>query len=89
MQKNCSQLAENESIVFKIHSDIHHRKVFECGHVVRVNLESQTVCVIYLEGYKSRTADVSYNDMVAVYHPEGEFMRFENISGRSCLLCPN
>ena len=82
----CTDLKQNDQIVFKVYSDIFEKKIFETGTVVFVNDDSKTVCVSWLEGYKDRTDMVNFSDMVAKYDKTGEYMKFGNISGPSVLL---
>lgn len=81
--RKCSSLQENEQVVFKV--DPYHnneKRVFD-GSVIYVSPDRKQVCVCYLEGYKSRTDDIPYEDMLAVYDKEGNYMKFDNISGPS------
>lgn len=40
----------------------------------------------WLEGYKDYRKPIPFKDMLAVYNPNGEMMKFENVSGMSDLL---
>ena len=88
MNRNCSSLKPNEQVVFKIYSDIYKEKIPTYGNVTFVNTERRTVDVNWLEGYKDRHDTIAYEDMLAVYNPEGETMKFKGISGRSDILIP-
>lgn len=88
MIRECGSLKENEQVVFNRYCNIFKDKVPETGSVVSVNLNNNTVCVSWLEGYKDRKDDVPFEDMLAVHNPEGEMMRFKNISGNSDKLVP-
>lgn len=88
MVRECGSLKENEQVVFNRYCNIFKDKVPETGSVVSVNLNNNTVCVSWLEGYKDRKDDVPFEDMLAVHNPEGEMMRFKNISGKSDTLVP-
>lgn len=81
--RKCSSLLMNEQVIFKVYSDIYKEKIPEIGSVINVNNKRKTVAVCYLDGYKSRTEDISYEDMLAVYNPNGVIMQFNNISGPS------
>lgn len=83
---NVNDLKQNDQIVFKVYSDIFEKKIYETGTVVFVNHDSHTVDVCWLEGYKNRNNMVDYEDMVAKYDEDGEYMKFGNISGPSVLL---
>lgn len=85
----CSDLTENSEVVFNIYSDIHKEKRPETGNVLGVNKNNRTVCVCWLEGYKSRMNFIPYEDMLAVADENGEMMRFDNISGKSIKLTAN
>lgn len=83
----CSELEHGREIVFKV--DPYHKgnKELFTGHVIYVN--NKTVCVSYLEGYKSRTDDIPFEDCVAAYDKDGEMMSFGDpccIRGNSVLL---
>lgn len=54
-----------------------------------VNQDARAISVCWLEGYKNRTAMVDYEDMVAKYDKDGEYMKFGNISEPSVLLEPD
>lgn len=88
MNRKCTSLKRNEQVVFLIHSDIYNRKIPMDGSVISVNESTRKVDISWLEGYKDRHDSISYEDMLAVYNPEGEMMKFENISGKSDLLIP-
>ena len=88
MTRACTSLKKDEQVVFLCHSTIYDKKVPEIGNVIYVLPEKKTVCVCYLEGYKSRTEDVPYEDMLAVYDKDGEEMYFDNIHGPSRKLSP-
>lgn len=83
---NVKDLKENDQVVFKVYSDIFEKKIYETGTVVSVNQDSHAVDVCWLEGYKNRNDMVDYEDMVAKYDKDGEYMKFGNISGPSVLL---
>lgn len=82
----CSDLKISTPVVFKTYSDILERKIPMDGNVIAVIPETRNVVVCWLEGYKSRTDNIPYEDMIAAHDPNGEMMRFENISGKSVLL---
>lgn len=86
MDLKCSELKENAQVVFKIYSDIFKRKICEIGSVIYVLPNRREVCVCYLDGYKSRSENIPYEDMVACYDENGEMMSFNNIKGKSVLL---
>ena len=82
----CSELTKNRPVVFNLHNEIYGEKKPIDGTVVYVLHEKRTVCVSYLDGYKSMTEDIPYEDMLAAYDKNGEMMRFDNIKGPSVLL---
>jgi hypothetical protein len=82
----CSELKVNAQVVFKIYSDIFKRKIYEIGSAIYVLPNRREVCVCYLDGYKSRSENIPYEDMVACYDENGEMMFFDNIKGKSVLL---
>ena len=88
MNRKCTSLKLSEQVVFKIYSDIYKEKIPMDGTVISVQEDINKVCVIWLDGYKSRTDFISFEDMLAVYNPNGEMMKFKNISGKSDLLIP-
>lgn len=87
MARKCSSLKENEIVVFEVKSTIIEGKnaVYD-GNVIYVDNEQRIVAVCYLEGFRSRTADIPFEKMKAVYNPKGEEMWFDNIHGPSDLL---
>ena len=86
MSLKCSELKENAQVVFKIYSNIFKRKIYETGSVIYVLPNRREVCMCYLDGYKSRSENIPYEDMVACYDENGEIMSFDNIKGESVLL---
>ena len=86
MGLKCSELKVNAQVVFKIYSNIFKRKIYETGSVIYVLPNRREVCVCYLDGYKSRSENIPYEDMVACYDENGEMMSFNNIKGKSVLL---
>lgn len=88
MNRKCISLQPNEQVVFKIHSDIYGKKIPMNGSVISVYENTKKVCVSWLEGYKDRSDIIPFEDMLAVHNPNGEMMKFDNISGKSDLLIP-
>lgn len=82
----CSELEKNRPVVFNVVDDITKKKEPMDGSVIYVLPERRTVCVGFLEGYKYRTEDIPYEDMLAAYDKDGEMMKFDNIKGPSVLL---
>jgi hypothetical protein len=82
----CSDLQKNRPVVFNLFDEIYGEKRPMDGSVIYVLPEKRTVCVSYLDGYKSLTEDVPYEDMLAAYDKDGEMMKFDNIKGPSVLL---
>lgn len=89
MIRECKTLQEDESVIFLRYCDIKKEKIPEVGCVVNVNLNNDTVCVSWMDGYKDRKDDIPFKDMLAVFNLEGENVRFGNISGPSDLLVPD
>ena len=85
-KRTCASLKQGEQVVFKIYSDIYEEKRPMDGFVIYVNTDRRVVWVSYLEGYKDRSDAIPFEDMLAVYNPNGEMMNFDNISGKSDLL---
>lgn len=83
---NVKDLKENDQVVFMVYSDLFKKKIYETGTVVFVNQDARAISVCWLDGYKNRNDMVDYEDMVAKYDKDGEYMRFGNISGPSVLL---
>lgn len=88
MERKCTSLKPNEEVVFNLMSDIYKRKIPMVGSVIVVRDDTKKVCVSYLEGYKDRHESIPFEDMIAVHNPNGDMMKFDNISGRSDLLLP-
>jgi hypothetical protein len=82
----CSELTKGRPVVFNLNSDIYGKKVPMDGSVIYVLPEKRTVCVCYMDGYKSMTEDIPYEDMLATYDENGEMMKFDNIKGPSVPL---
>lgn len=88
MNRRCSSLQNNEQVVFNTYCDIYKKKIPMVGSVTGVNKNTRKVCISWLEGYKSRLDFIPFEDMLAVYNPNGTMMSFMNISGKSDLLIP-
>lgn len=85
----CSELNFGLAVVFKTYSDILKRKYYEVGTVLHVDMDRGKVWVSWLDGYKDRRKPIPFKDMVAAYNENGEYMKFENVSGNSILLTAN
>ncbi len=85
INRKCSDLKLNENVVFKVSVYGDEEEIYD-GNVLSVNKNNNTVTVCYLEGYHSRTDNISFKNMLAVYDENGEYMKFDNISGKSALL---
>lgn len=90
MERKCSSLKGNEAVVFKrpCFEIDDKRKIEEWGNVCYVDTKRRIVSIIYLEGWQSRYYDCPFEDMLAVYNPDGEYKKFGCISGRSDTLSP-
>ena len=86
MKRTINSLLPGESVVFNIYNDILGRKSPIDGTVDFVDKERKFVSVSYLYGYQNRDAFIPYEDMLAVYNPNGDDMVFECISGKSDIL---
>lgn len=84
--RKCSDLKEMEQVVFRVDPYYQENKEVFFGDVINVYPESKRVDVVYLEGYKSRSDAIPYDDMFAVYDEDGEWMSFGGVSGKSILL---
>lgn len=82
----CSALQADAEVVFMAYSAIHKRKVPEVGTVLWVDEDEKTIAVVWLDGYKSRTEDVPYEDMLVVYDKTGTEMSFGCFRGPSAKL---
>lgn len=86
MSRPCSSLCKDEIVIFLCYNDIYNKKIPTDGNVIYVDYVRHEVCVCYLDGYKSESDFIPYEDMIAVHDPEGEQMSFDHISGPSQLL---
>lgn len=83
----CSDLKFNDVVVFNVTVYAGGKEEIYDGNVISVNNERKTVCVCYLEGYKSRTDNIPFEKMIAKYDENGEEMLFGGwIRGKSILL---
>jgi|GEM_PF-2354056 len=85
INRKCSDLKQNDNVVFKVSVYGDEKETFD-GSVIYVNNVNKTVSICYLEGYHSRTDNIPYSNMIAVYDLNGEHMKFDGISGKSALL---
>lgn len=79
-------LKSGDIVVFNIISNIYNRKIPIDGIVTGVCEEIEIVYVMYQYGYSCEHDAINFADMLAVHNPEGEWMQFDNISGKSELL---
>ena len=86
--RSCSDLKSGEAVVALVYNSIYEKKIPIDGTVVFVNADIKKVDFTYLYGYRQEYAFVPFEDMLAVSNPNGEFMKFGNISGKSDLLLP-
>lgn len=84
--RKCSDLNKMEQVVFRVDSYYQGNKEVFFGIVLGVHPDTHKVSVIYLEGYYSRSDAIPYNDMLAVYDEDGEWMSFGGVSGKYVLL---
>ena len=84
----CSDLKSGEAVVALVYDSIYEKKIPIDGTVVFVDVNTKKVDFTYLYGYRQEYAFVPFEDMLAVSNPNGEFMRFDNICGKSDRLLP-
>lgn len=83
MIRKIESLKAGEEVVFNIYNDIYEEKRPINGTVDFVNKELKIVSVSYLYGYKNMDAFIPYEDMLAVYNPNGDYMKFNGVEGPS------
>lgn len=98
--RKVSDLKPNDEIIILHHNyDWHYdertgkskiyRKPYPIdANVIYVDNERKTVSVVYLDGYKSRNADVPFRQCIAAANPDGKTLRFKGIYGKSDVLIP-
>lgn len=82
----CSELTNNDEVVFKIYCDIMEEKIYMNGTVLYTIPHRKEVCVSYMKGYKHLIDNIPYRDMVAAGKQDGKYMEFDNIKGVGILL---
>lgn len=83
----CSELKPNDTVVFYVTAYSGGKEEVYDGNVIYVDNERKTVCVCYLEGYKSRSDIIPFEKMIAKADENGEEMFFGGwIRGKSVLL---
>lgn len=83
----CSELKPKDIVVFNVTVYAGGKEEVYDGNVIYVDKERKTVCVCYLEGYKSRSDIIPFEKMIAKYDENGEEMLFGGwIRGKSVLL---
>lgn len=78
--RRCENLKENEQVLFEIYSEVQKKKVFETGAVLRVNTVRREVYVCYMDDYDCYNAVIPFEDMVAVYGKNREYIELEKFS---------
>ena len=81
--RKCSSLKPGEQVVFNITGEFGPFESTLDGHVDFVMQERRKVSVHYLAGYRDRHSDIPYENMLAVYNPDGEVMHFKGVVGPS------
>ena len=83
-----SKLKENEHVICRVKSYQLDRIREEDCSFVKNYPERKQILVCFLDGYRSESAYVDYQDVLAVYDPDGEIMAFDGgfLKGPSALL---
>ncbi|WP_252251208.1 hypothetical protein [Clostridium sp. VAP52] len=79
-------LKSGDIVIFKRYSNTLEEETFQDGYVIGVYTERKEVSICWLEGYKSRSDLIKYENVVAKYDKNGEHMKFGIYSGNSVLL---
>jgi hypothetical protein len=88
MKRKVTSLQPGEHVVFRVYNDIYKGKRPIDGTVDFINTDKRLVSVSYLYGYNNMDAFIPYEDMLAVYNPNGDYMRFSGVEGLSDELIP-
>ena len=88
MKRKVTSLQPGEPVVFKVYNDIYKEKRPIDGTVDFINTDKRLVSVSYLYGYKNMDAFIPYEDMLAVYNPNGKYLQFGGVEGPSDELIP-
>lgn len=83
MKRKVTSLQPGEHVVFRVYNDIYKEKRPIDGTVDFINTDKRLVSVSYLYGYNNMDAFIPYEDMLAVYNPDGKYMRFNGVEGLS------
>lgn len=84
-----SKLTDKNVVVFKQRQGRHPDKTawsYEDGNIIYTDTEKQTCLIIWLDGYKSRTDDVPFSDIVAVVDTNSEQTTIGPFTGHFRLL---
>lgn len=83
----CSDLKQGDIVVFNVTVYAGEKEEVYDGNVIYVDNSRKSVCVCYLEGYKSRSDIIPFEKMIAKADENGEEMDFGGwIKGKSILL---
>lgn len=83
MKRKVTSLQPGEHVVFRVYNDIYKEKRPIDGTVDFINTDKRLVSVSYLYGYNNMDAFIPYEDMLAVYNPDGKYMDFGGVKGLS------
>lgn len=98
--RTVSSLKENEHVVILHHNyDWHYdERIGKCevfrkpyaidANVINVDNERRYVAVVYLDDYKSRNADIPFEQCIAAYNPDSKMLHFKGLHGNSDILIP-
>ena len=83
----CSELQKDYIVVFYVPNYTDGKEEVYDGNVIYVDNNAKSVCVCYLDGYKSRSDIIPFEKMIAKADENGEEMLFGGwIRGKSVLL---
>lgn len=86
--RKCSTLKPGENIII-LYDCLHNGNRTPIDATVSfVDTETKKVHTTLLLGFRCEYPTLNYEDCLAVYTEDGEYMKFENISGPSQLLIP-
>lgn len=72
-----ADLKEGHSILWPYRGEV------EMGDVILADAERRVVTVAWLDGYRSRTDDVPFDDVIGAYSAEGRQVQLGHISGKT------
>lgn len=83
---NYKDLKIDDTVIFKRYSDILKREDYQDGTILTMDFDKKEACILWLEGYQSRTDTIKFKDISAKPDIHGEPMKLGAFRGHFFIL---